>query len=318
MSDAETKGANDEAETEGLAEAAEGDIANDAAPAEGGADGADDAEGLAEDDDGHGEGVDYVELVKIHNVRGADEAHLVRGILESFHIPCTTEDAAIDNFGGVLPSQLDGIDIFVPVGFTEKAKAVLCERNIACGVDPAKMEALLAEATLAAAQDDAKRAAIAARIGGEQRDFRLEALGRIGKRGADGVALIRALLKQGLRADETARVALDAAALANLGAFGKETALLVLDDLDHVKKDPDAAVRKRAATALGKLRGIGAGAALVELLGDVDAGVRDEALESLYAISGGETFDFDPELTPATQDAAIARWRAWAHENAAS
>jgi hypothetical protein len=293
----EAEGADEEAEGEG-----EGEEALAEAAAEGGA--------------ADAEGEDYVELVKIHNVRDANEAHLVKSILESFHIPCETEDAGMDNFGGILPTQLDGVDVYVPAQFEAKAKAVLCERNIVCGIDKGRLEALLADAGDEVAQDAGKRASLLARIGDETRDYRHEALSAIGKRGGKGgFELLRALLRDALRSDAGATVAMDVAALTNLGAFGRERALLVLDDLDRIAKDPDAGVRKRAATALGRLRGVGAAPALVDLLGDDDAGVRDEALESLYALSQGETFDFDPEMTPASQEQAIARWRAWVRDN---
>ncbi|HVY61053.1 MAG TPA: HEAT repeat domain-containing protein [Planctomycetota bacterium] len=285
-------------------------------------------EDLGEDD---GEGAEYVELTKIHNVRDRSEGQLVRSILESFHIPCVIEDQDADVLSGLLPNELDGIDVFVPADYAERAKLVLCERNIVCGIDQKRLADLMGAATDGAATDAAKRAALLQALGEETRDYRHEALSTIGKRDHAGFELLRALLADAVRIEDRVvkgaegqdektafPVASDIAYLTDLGTFGKDNALLILADLGKLAKDPDPKVRARVARALGRLRGVGAGPELVDFLLDDDAGVRDEALESLYALSQGETFDFDPDLSPASQEAAIKAWRAWARDNAAA
>lgn len=67
-----------------------------------------------------------------------------------------------------------------------------------------------------------------------------------------------------------------------------------------VKGDPDASVRRAAATALGQIRGEGAVDALLAAFDDRDLGVQDRAAESLRALTG-EKIGRDPEA-----------WRAWA------
>jgi hypothetical protein len=241
------------------------------------------------------------------------------------------EDDIADVAALGMPHEQDGIDVFVPAEFAERAKAVLCEREIVCGIDAARLAELTAAAGDGAATDPAARKALLEKLAEETRDYRHEALSEIGRRGDAGFVLLRALLADAVRVedrvvrgaegeDETIAcpVASDIAYLTDVGTFGSEHALLILADLDKLAKEPAPAVRRRVARALGRLRGVGAGPALVDFLLDDDAGVRDEALESLYALSQGETFGFDPERPPAAQDAAIARWRAWVRDNAAA
>lgn len=298
--------AADADDEEGLAEAAAdpstGEASDEPAPPEGSGGEGDDPTA-----------VDYVELAKIHNVRDRNEARIIKGILESFNIPCVAEDDTGDMVS--MPTELDGIDILVPAQFAQKARDVLCERNIVCGIEPGRLEALLGEVNEKLASDAEGLKAIAGKVGEETRDYRHEALTKIGKRGEDGFKLLRALLVAALHTDDENPVAHDVAYLTDLGTFGKERALLILADLDQQAKDPDAAVRKRVARSLGRLHGVGAAPALVDFLLDDDAGARDEALEGLYALSNGETFDFDPDLTPASQEEAILKWRGWLLEN---
>jgi len=86
-------------------------------------------------------------------------------------------------------------------------------------------------------------------------------------------------------------------------------------DLERLAKDERAAVRRRVAAALGRIRGAGAGKVLVLMLDDRDGEVRDESLESLYSLSGGETFDYDPERAAAQQEDALLQWREWVTGN---
>lgn len=318
----------DEDDVEGLAEAAAG------AGAEGGAE-----EGEGEEEDGPRIGhiaadsatsdepeadvvgdpaeVDYVELAKIHNVKDIHEGRLVKGILESFHIPCVIEGDVTDTLQGMLPAALDGIDVFVPASFAAKAKLVLCERNIVCGIDSKRLQELLEEGRLARAEkgDAAAREEVLRPLSEETRDHRHEALQRIGRRGREGLELVRALTRDAIRLDGESPLVLDVATIADHGAFGKHWNLLFADDLAKLGKEAEARVRKRAAQALGRLRGAGAAPILVGLLSDDDAEVRDEALESLYALSGGETFDFDPALSAEGQPEAVAAWRGWLRDN---
>lgn len=260
--------------------------------------------------------VDYVELVKVHNCRDRHEARLVKGILEDAEIPCALEDDVTETLEGLTGAHLDGIDVFVPADYDKKALQVLADNGIIVGVDETRIQAVLGEdLDKALGGDGAARTALARALGEQTRDLRHEALARLGRRGAAGLGLAHALLRDAVRAPEDTPLAGDVATLADQGAFGKDAPLLFVNDLAKLDKEKEPRVRARVARALGRLRGAGAAAPLVDLLSDDDATVRDEALEGLYALSGGETFDFDPELSPGAQEPAVVAWRAWLRDN---
>lgn len=278
------------------------------------------------------EDVEYVDLVKIHNVGSIAEARLVKGTLESFHIPSVVEDDVMETLQGFLPSQLDGIDIFVPAEFEARARAVLCERGIVCGLDQKEVEAFLAEKVVPAFEGgEAEREALGAALAeAPSRDFRREVLARIARRGKAGLEIVRDLLRSACRAGATEPRAeaegasdlhplvADVPKLADSGTFGPEAPVAIVSDLARLASDPSPEVRRRAAAALGRIRGAGAGAALVTLLDDPERDVRDEAIESLFALSSGETFGYDPDADPGRQHEPIARWREWVRENPAA
>jgi hypothetical protein len=280
--------------------------------------------------------VEYVDLVKIHNVESRHEAKLLKGILEQASVPCMIEDDAADLLDAVSGAQLDGIDIFVPAEFAARAMAVLGEAGIACGLDKGRIDALYEEKVAPAAHAGGEAwATLAAMLEGEARDVRHELLVRLGVSGKNGLECARGLLGIALRAPAPAPAARDegeegedeeggAAAspllsdiplLAEEGRLGRDAPLIITGELTTAVRDPSALVRRRAASALGRLKGALAVPVLISVLADADAGVRDEALESLYRLSNGETFDFDPEADPATQEGAIVRWRDWAKRN---
>ena len=81
---------------------------------------------------------------------------------------------------------------------------------------------------------------------------------------------------------------------------------------EELVKHDDPNVRRRLAKTAGRFRDGRSARILVEMLEDADASVRDEALESLYVLSGGRTLDYSPEADPAEQGVAIERWRRFA------
>lgn len=269
---------------------------------------------------GDDEDVEYVELAKIHNAADVNEARLVKGILETASVPVHLEVDAAETMTGLTGEQLDGIDIFVPVEFASRAKQVLADQGIACGVDPQRAAAFFEERILPAARRDASEAqvaSLASDLAKESREFRHDVIARLAALGLDGLESLRALLRAAAHAEESPLV-FDVPRVVDEGHFGSKAPLRLAGDLAHLASDPDPKVRRRAAAALGRLRGAGAGATLVTLLSDPDRDVRDEALESLYVLSNGETFDFDPERDPAKQEAALIRWREWARDNPAA
>src|SRR5207237_7318287 len=137
-----------------------------------------------------------------------------------------------DTLDGLSAGHLDGIDIFVPADFAQRARTALREQGVATGVDEGRVtEVLAAHAEKALAGDAAARAALAGELAAELRDLRHEILVRLVRRGPAGVDLVRALMREGASgADETPLVN-DVAALANQGILGDNGTLLVVDEL---------------------------------------------------------------------------------------
>jgi hypothetical protein len=260
--------------------------------------------------------IEYTELAKVFNAPDRGTAKLVKAIFEEAQIPSVIEDDASDTLDGIVGAQLDGIDVFVPAEFAERARALLDEAGIAGRFDRREMQAFFEQEVVPAlrAGAGAPPRALAEKLGEKGREFRHAVITALGREGAQGAQLARALLGEAVRLEENPLV-VDVPSLADAGHLGREAPLQVLDDLARLAADPAAPVRREVARALGFMRRAGAGATLVTLLGDRDAAVRDEALESLYSLSGGETFDFDPDVDPAKQQAAIVRWREWVRDN---
>ncbi len=318
-----------EADVEAEAEAAGAGAGEGATGAEAGSEvaSADEGAGAAGEPE-----VEYVELVKIHNVATVQEARLIKGLLESADVPCVVEDDVMETLHGFIPSQLDGIDILVPATFGERAKELLCTEGIVCGVDP-KAVALFIEEKVKPAfgGDEAAVAVLHEALSRQNRDFRHDVVGRLARAGEPGFELARALV---VRACESAAdpgatpeesveesrgpVHVDVARLVDEGRLGPKGPPALVLDLARLAADERPVVRRCAAAALGRIRGAGAGKALVALLDDADGTVRDEALESLYTLSSGETFGYDPDREPAKQHEAIANWREWVREHPAA
>lgn len=259
--------------------------------------------------------VEYVELAKVHNARDRGAARILKGILEGADIPCVIEDDPAETLDGYVASHLGGIDVFVPTEYEPRARELLRQEGFAAGFDAAEVESFFDEKVAPALRaGDHARGPLVQDLGAEARELRHEVLVRLAKRGHEGLDLARGILRAALRVMESPLIA-DIPMLADSGRLGREAPLHLVDDLAREAADKDGSVRRRVAQALGFVRRAGAAAPLVTLLGDRDAGVRDEALESLYTLSGGETFDFDPEIDPAKQEAATLRWREWVRDN---
>jgi hypothetical protein len=259
--------------------------------------------------------VEYVDLVKIWNAPDRGAAKLVKGILEGADIPCVIEDDPGDVVDGLTGAQLDGIDVFVPAAYEARAVILLAQNGIATRIDPKLVEKFAAERLEpAAAAGDESLAPVAAELGEQAREFREAVLLRLAGRGRAGFDALRAVLRVALSEPENPLVR-DIPRLVEAGHFGKEAPLAIVNDLARAASENDAKVRARAAAALGGIRGSGAAGTLVNLLADRDPAVRDEALESLYVLSDGEDFGFDPEADPGPQEKAILRWREWARDN---
>ncbi|GIW71388.1 MAG: hypothetical protein KatS3mg102_0930 [Planctomycetota bacterium] len=262
------------------------------------------------------ETVEYVELVPVYNAADLTEAQLVKGLLESAQVPCAIEDDASGALTDALTgARLDGTDVFVPAAYVEAARRVLAAHGYAAGIDRERATELvqLLEAALGGGEQERARflEALEEEPSRETRLAVLRALERLPHLEEAIATLVRA----SLNAEEEGRVLEDLALLVAEREMPRTLAARLAADLAEATRSDSAARRRRAATALGKLRGVGAARSLVALLEDPDESVRDAAIESLYALTGGESFGYEPDAPPAERAAAVERWRAWLAKN---
>ncbi|RME72412.1 MAG: DUF2007 domain-containing protein, partial [Planctomycetota bacterium] len=231
------------------------------------------------------ETVEYVELARVYNAADLSEARLVKGLLESAQIPAVIEDDASGALTDALTgARLDGTDVFVPTAFVSRARAVLRQAGYASELDRDRLRELLAELEAVADADDEARARFVDELEQEpSRETRLAVLRRVVQL-PGGTELLRSFVAIALERDdeELSRLVGDVALLVAERELPESFAELLVHDLGQASRSERAVVRRRAAAALSKLRGLGAAKLLVPLLEDPDPAVRDEAIESLY------------------------------------
>ncbi len=229
-------------------------------------------------------------------------------------MPAALEDDASGALtDGLTGARLDGTDVYVPTAYVGRARSVLAQHGYASEIDRAQLEQLLtlAEAALAGEQE-ARTRFLQALEDAPSRQTRVEALRRLAAR--EGyLALLRSLASEALASteEEDARLPGDLALLIQEGELPRSVGEQWVKQLAEATHAERARTRRRAAAALGKLRGFGAAAPLVALLEDPDESVRDEAIESLYVLADGESLGYEPDAPERERAAAIARWRRW-------
>jgi len=234
-----------------------------------------------------------------------------RAILEESGVPA---HAAVETYStlyaGILDAAMGGARLMVPGDAVEEANRILCEQGIRCPVpagmverivkrfdpaqeggpfDPERVLRLLEELT-----PDARHALLRQVCGTE--------------RGAALVAnlLLTSLLTSLLANGEDVRRDLTLA----LDEAGAEDLAVVFEE--RIGASSDAAVRRRFARVLARVKDADAARLLAGLLGNEDLEVREEAFDGLFFLSGGIDFGFDPEGPPEERAKAVARWRDWA------
>jgi hypothetical protein len=248
---------------------------------------------------------EYTELVRIYVARDEGELALVRAILAAAGIPAY----------GYVESLHSRIDepraVAVPVDLAARAAEVLRRQGVvASEPDMPDLERLwlgLVAPLLSAPH----AAAFAAEVGRREPALRAALFADLERAGPRGLSLLSDLvLALALRGpDAAAREA--AVFLAACEAFrglrpGFAAALGAL-----VRTTSPVEVARRVAGMLARFRGLGeAERGLVPLLAHAVAGVRDEAIEALYSISGGETLGFEPDAPEDERARAVERW--WA------
>lgn len=236
-----------------------------------------------------------------------------KSLLEENGILAIVENEALSTvYGGLMDLSLTrgGPALRVAREHAKRAGEILCENNIRCDVPADAVERVVTRvfepAISGAAAHEPDR--ILGLLSHQTKDFRRAVFNRVAQLAGGSeylVALLVSAVREGM-GEEEARNDL-AATLADHhgGAVAGKLA-------DSLLESGDAAARRRLATALGHFRFAAAAHALVGLLGDADAAVRDEALDALYFLSEGETFGYEPAAPEAARAAPLAKWRAWA------
>lgn len=255
----------------------------------------------------------YTELARVHNARDLAEAMLIKGTLESFHIPCAIEEGVGADMAFLSGAHLHGVDVFVPPELVAQARDVLCERGIACSVDDDRLQELAGRLDAAADDAEALDALVADLEAEPRRDLRHAVLERLAHRGPAGLECGLKMLERSIdrEGEEDPQVFRDLAILIDRGVFGGAASLTAVGRLSRLAGADRAAVRQRAARGLRKVRGAGASAALVTLLSDEEEAVRDEACEALYFLTRGVSHGFKPDGPEEERRASVERWRAW-------
>jgi len=254
----------------------------------------------------------YTELVKVYEAKDDAERDLVRALLEGADVPVFAYGEPLAGAGSSGIGALMGPrKLLVPVAFERKAREALTARGVIRAAPTpsdemapfwraAVVPLLAGPFALGLARDlalrsEALRAAVFAS---------LEAAGPRGLTLLADLAL--AFAAGGPR--EAAREA--AGALATSEAFRDRRAGHVLSLGALVLCGADKELAARVTASLERFRGSPeAERALVPLLDHEDAEVRDAAIEALFSVSGGETLGYEPDASPETRKAAVARWR---------
>lgn len=250
----------------------------------------------------------YTELVKIYDARNEADLQLVRAILTGGGVPAFS-------FGEHIRFTRPNVDspraVLIPVEFAARAADVLRQQGVIPGPVAAEDLERLWVGAVAPLLAAPHAAPLAAEIGWRDGAFRAALFADLERAGARGVLLVAdlALAFAARGPDAAAREA--AGHLAASEGFRERrgdfaTALGAL-----VRPSSPRDVAARVAAMIERFRGlVEAERALVPLLDHADAEVRDDAIEALYSVSGGETLGFEPEAPVADRALAVARW--WA------
>ncbi len=250
----------------------------------------------------------YTDLVTVYEGRSSYEVLVVRALLGAEDVPTAAPTPTLEHLTSPGP-----IEVGVPRELADRALRVLRERGVLPPEEARDREDLgRIWARHVAPMLEGGGEPLARELALRDEAFRrtlYEALARLGARGLDVVArLVFAFAARG-----PLGAAREAAAFLASREGQNETRLdLVrrLGALAETARAPEVALRVAAAVERFRALGLGLEAerALVPLLEHEDAGVRDEALEALYSLSGGQTLGYDPEAREGARREAVERW----------
>jgi len=228
-----------------------------------------------------------------------------RAILEDNGVHVLIEDEAVSAvYGGIV--DFVRRSLLVPGREVERAKALLCEHQIQCEVPKDAIDRVMRRLVIPALEGgafDPER--FLALLADQTMDFRTVLFGRTRERTGGQDFLVRLLVAALGTTDVPEEVRRD------LAKALPESGGAVAAAADELASSPDADLRRRLASTLGRFEDWETALLLVRLLDDPDPAVRNEAFEALYFRAKGATFRFDPAADAEERAAAIARWRTW-------
>ncbi|MBN1419039.1 MAG: DUF2007 domain-containing protein [Planctomycetes bacterium] len=230
---------------------------------------------------------------------------LVRSLLEDRGIPYRTRERGISPTAWGLPGDSDLATMYVQVlverGRLEEAKQLLCEHDIICEVSErlrARGFETLAAPLLSKASDDLDRLVRYLRVNNKAT---VQAILEDIRNAQGGGPLLLRILFHLLGRDE-------GITLGRLARFLNERPPGGTKEVIEARLPViDAASRRDLAAVLEYLRTIDPDAILVGLLRDPDAGVREAAIESLFATHGDDC-GYEPDAPEEEREAAVRRW----------
>ncbi len=236
--------------------------------------------------------------------------HEYKSLLESAGIQAFVEGGMqeFSMFGANLRPFGSGPVLKVRKGQLEAAKQVLCENGVVCDVPEggvARIIERVVQPILQSGSSDTTQ--LAALLDGVSKDFRELVFAEIQElEGGSGLlrGMLSASVEQGMGSEAQRRDLAQALCRAHPQA--------TCQALAELAALPATDSRVRLARTLGRFAQPQAAHTLVSLLADAASDVRDEALESLFVLSRGKSFDFAPEADPAGTVEARNRWQEWA------
>ena len=246
----------------------------------------------------------YTELSRVYDARTEKDLRFAHTLIEGADIPVFSNAARVGSHA------FPYLAVLVPVDFAEKARAVLRENGLLkTPVDEAALAAVWAKDVVPALAGG-QAASLASAIALEPGPLRAAVFEGLEEAGPIGLTVLRdlalSLAARGPR--EPAREA--AGYLAACEAFRDRRGELIAALGAIAARGADADLAARVIGAVERFLGSAdAERALVPLLEHANAGVRDAAIEALYAVSGGETLGFEPDAAEDARRAAVRRWR---------
>jgi hypothetical protein len=246
----------------------------------------------------------FVEVLRAPDRQTLEEP---RSILESEGILARIDVETAANLWGGVGAVFGGARLVVPAGSVERARQLLCEHEVKCEVPQDAVDRLVRRVFEPALAGVLEEDRVLGLLENQTRDFRLAVFSRVQAR-PGGIELLERLLAASVATDAGGEDVRRDVSHALQGADPEALAGTLAAGLI---RSGDPGVRVRLARALGRFRNRFAAEHLVALLQDADPDVREEAYESLYFLSGGRGFGFDPRGTAMARAAAVVAWIEW-------